>query len=1715
MIEMRMTKYSQFAGLLSLALFGIALPAAAQTTIFQETFNNGNATAAGQPIIVDTYTSPSGITYTGATNWLSKCNGLVTSPSAPVNSAPGTANCSNDAASWWGSGLAQRGVGLYTTNAASGAWFAFTAAQRTLADQSISITAYTSGAAAFPVGEVILQNVQPIAFPAGAVPPGGSGRFVTFQFVGGATNCDVGHPLVTVNLNGTQLGGTIDLCTSPASNVRTYGGIPMRSGFVSPNAAANTVRVGNYTPTGTGSALVMGGGLTFAMINRQASGGGNDWAWDNFTALDVSPSVVKTVDIASNYVGQLKRLTFTVTNTNGDNGPKAGWGFTDTLPGNAVIAPTPNATTTCGAGTTMTANAGDGTFTVAGGNLAGGVPGAAATTCTISLNVVSNTPGTFTNTNASYTSSLGLNIPNQSVPMTWVANTVTVTKISNGGTGTFNFSGSNGIAGHSIATTADGGAGTQGAQQTLVLASTTGTTTLTEAAAAGWQVTGTPSCTVNGATLAGTSYNAGTQTLTLPTLPLVAGAGRNVVCVFTNARVATTLAVTKVSNGGTGTFGFSGNNGIAAHSITTTAAGTPGTVGAQQLLTASGTATAISEDAPPAGWVLSNAACTVTPPNGTAAPAAGTFDSATRTFNLTVADTAGGNAIACTFTNDRLPVLTLAKTVVNDNGGAAVDTAWTLTATGPATISGTEGQAGITAAAVPVGTYTLSETGGPAGYALTGWACTNGVTVDASNQIALALGQTTVCTATNDDQPARLTLRKTVTNDNGGAAVNTAWTLTATGPTNLSGAHGAAAVTNVAVNPGAYTLAETNGPAGYAATGAYSCVVNGAAAVVGNNLTLAAGDNATCTITNDDQPAQLTLRKAVTNDNGGAAVNTAWTLTATGPTNLSGAHGAAAVTNAAVNPGTYTLAEANGPAGYAATGAYSCVVNGAAAVVGNSLTLAAGDNATCTITNDDQPAQLTLRKTVTNDNGGAAVNTAWTLTATGPTNLSGAHGAAAVTNAAVNPGAYTLAESNGPVGYAATGAYSCVVNGGAAVVGNNLTLAGGENAVCTITNDDQPARLTLRKTVVNNNGGTATAAAWTLTAAGPTNLSGAHGSAAVTNAAVAVGAYTLGETGGPGGYAASQYSCVLNGAAAVAGNSLTLGLGDNAVCTITNDDMATQLRITKVTEGGTGTFGFRILVASGALFNQSITTTAAGIPGTTGPTLQDNSLNNSGMVVQEFVPPAGFVLRTASCTVTRPDGTTAPAGTFSAAGRSVNLSAADGARGNQIACTFVNQRPPTVRVTKVSNGGTGTFPFGGSNGIANHSITTTADGGTGTQGTVQTLAAVDTATALTETVPAGWLLTGAACTVTPAGGSAAPAAGAFDPATATFNLTAADTAVGNAIACTFTNQRQSSLQLAKAWAAGSIAGDQVTIGATTGGSNNTVSFGATAPTAADSGAAVIVNVGDSITLPAETGANLANYTTTVACSGGHTLSGSDGQQSNTLTITSGAAAVCTYTNTPRTATLQLAKAWAAGSTAGHQISIGATTGGTNNTAAFNATAPNAANSGAAVLVTIGDTITLPAEAGTNAANYTTTLECSGGHTLSGTNGQQSNTLTITGTNAAVCTYTNTLRTTDLSITKTNTPANGPSDQAGDTVVAGANTTYRLVVTNNAAADVTGAVVRDTPQAGLNCPAGNAVTCSGAACPGTAITVGDLANGVSLGLLAAGESATLEFSCTVQ
>ena len=117
----------------------------------------------------------------------------------------------------------------------------------------------------------------------------------------------------------------------------------------------------------------------------------------------------------------------------------------------------------------------------------------------------------------------------------------------------------------------------------------------------------------------------------------------------------------------------------------------------------------------------------------------------------------------------------------------------------------------------------------------------------------------------------------------------------------------------------------------------------------------------------------------------------------------------------------------------------------------------------------------------------------------------------------------TLSETGGPAGYTA-GTWSCANDGGTPVVGDSVELLDGESTVCTINNDDVGATLTLVKTVTDDNGGTAVPTDWTLAAGGPTPISGATGTAAVTAAVVTAGTYTLSETG-PAGYTPSAWSC--------------------------------------------------------------------------------------------------------------------------------------------------------------------------------------------------------------------------------------------------------------------------------------------------------------------------------------------------------------------------------------------------------------------------------------------------------------------------------------------------------------------------------------------------------------------------------------------------------------
>ncbi|BEP57097.1 hypothetical protein GmRootV512_06270 [Variovorax sp. V512] len=123
--------------------------------------------------------------------------------------------------------------------------------------------------------------------------------------------------------------------------------------------------------------------------------------------------------------------------------------------------------------------------------------------------------------------------------------------------------------------------------------------------------------------------------------------------------------------------------------------------------------------------------------------------------------------------------------------------------------------------------------------------------------------------------------------------------------------------------------------------------------------------------------------------------------------------------------------------------------------------------------------------------------------------------------------------------------------------------------------------------------------------------------------------------------------------------------------------------------------------------------------------------------------------------------------------------------------TDIDQPAARVTISKVSVGGIGAFAFTGTNGIGAQTLTTTV-AGTPVNGTPQRLTTAGGVTTITEGAPpAGYVLSGIACTGLP-GGTATP-----DLATRTVTLNAAATAAGADITCTFTNTSVGNLKIVK------------------------------------------------------------------------------------------------------------------------------------------------------------------------------------------------------------------------------------------------------------------------------------------------------------------------------
>src|SRR5439155_10062149 len=232
------------------------------------------------------------------------------------------------------------------------------------------------------------------------------------------------------------------------------------------------------------------------------------------------------------------------------------------------------------------------------------------------------------------------------------------------------------------------------------------------------------------------------------------------------------------------------------------------------------------------------------------------------------------------------------------------------------------------------------------------------------------------------------------------------------------------------------------------------------------------GESATCTFVNTRQNGRLRVIKRVVNDNGGTRTAADFNLhVGSGGTDVAGSPHAGSATGTVYSlpQGTYTVGEDDtGSLGYAMTG-FSGDCDSAGIV-----SVPAGYERTCTVTNDDIAGKLIVIKHVVNDNGGAATASDFTMNVSGggasPASFPGAEAPGTTVN--LNEGPYSVTES-GPAGYAASFSAGCTGSIGL-----------GETKTCTVTNDDIAPKLIVIKHVVNDNGAAATAASFTMTVAG-------------------------------------------------------------------------------------------------------------------------------------------------------------------------------------------------------------------------------------------------------------------------------------------------------------------------------------------------------------------------------------------------------------------------------------------------------------------------------------------------------------------------------------------------------------------------------------------------------------------------------------------------------
>ena len=442
-----------------------------------------------------------------------------------------------------------------------------------------------------------------------------------------------------------------------------------------------------------------------------------------------------------------------------------------------------------------------------------------------------------------------------------------------------------------------------------------------------------------------------------------------------------------------------------------------------------------------------------------------------------------------------------------------------------------------------------------------------------------------------------------------------------------------------------------------------------------NIALLSPGQDATCTITNKQKQGTIHVIKHVINSHGlGNKVATDFSVSINGgdPNQIVTGEvqdvldGTVDIT---INPGEYSLRETD-TMGYAAS--YSAGCDG---------TITSNDNAECVVTNydlDPTKSALTIFKVVKNDNNeeGFLRVVDFPLSAT-DSDDNETPMTSGIANLDFIPGDYVVIESNSTseIGYTTTFSGDCDVDG-------NITMEADHAYTCTITNDDIAPSLTLVKEVINDNGGTAVATDWILTASGPTGISGAGG--VVSTSTFSAGTYTLSESSDLEGYTSSSWSCT-NDIVVNEQNQIVLGLGKNTTCTITNNDQPATLTIAKHTDGeGDDIFNFSVTnVSNSEITWNRVLTTVEGVATTTSGAEGSDILLNTGIYNVLETLAGGWNLADVSCIYDNQS-----IGQSIQQGKQITVS-----NGDHVTCTFTNTKKGILIVKKTvinDNGGIGT-----------------------------------------------------------------------------------------------------------------------------------------------------------------------------------------------------------------------------------------------------------------------------------------------------------------------------------------------------------------------------------------------------------------------------------------